>query len=44
MRSGLAKEPADWLEALGYPHTSFAPRKAIKPIHHIKPKIESIAA
>lgn len=44
IRSGLAKEPTDWLEALGYPSASLVPRQALRLIDSTEPKIESMAA
>jgi len=44
IRSGLAKEPTDWLEALGYPSASLVPRQALSLIDAIEPKIETVAA
>jgi hypothetical protein len=44
IRSGLAKEPTDWLVALGYPPASSSPGQAQCSIVSSEPKMESIAA
>jgi len=45
MRAGLAKEPTDWLVALGYSHLpSLAPPQGQSSIVPSEPEMESIAA
>ena len=44
MRSGLANEPTDWLDALGYGSLCAVPLQASAPRALIQPETESIAA
>jgi hypothetical protein len=44
IRSGLAKEPTDWLDALGYPSASLVPQQASHLGDTVEPKTESTAA
>jgi hypothetical protein len=44
MRSGLAKEPTDWLVALGYPPASAPPGRTLHSLPSPKPDTESIPA
>lgn len=44
MRAGLAKEPTDWLLALGYPSLSPSPKYIPSSIVRSSPEMESIAA
>ncbi|HWS83020.1 MAG TPA: hypothetical protein VN207_02040 [Ktedonobacteraceae bacterium] len=44
MRAGLAKEPTDWLVALGYPSASPSPQQRQCSIESSEPQMESIAA